>query len=629
MRAFSIAPGDRLGLGLIGAALVLFVAHRMGVIYSAGDFLFALEPSEAKHTQIAWDLHTGRFGTEGFGLDAYVANSGNVHHGSYFTCAMAYLAVSVVAGFDMLAVRITPLLFQIAGLLLLSITMLRRFGTMAGVLTALCFLLLPTQFIALQVSLTGSHSETVLPLTAMLAIWASWLGREQKPRWHTVLLGSSLGYAVAFSYLLLPVVGLVMVITLLPPRPSLPLRTWAEGVGGAVLGLWPLWLIIVLEPGALFTNSVTENPATTPLALAGGGGAGIAEILDTLARNLPEGAYDYWVSQATPPALWGGESYENWAWRLAVLGPVLVTPLAIRDPDPVRRKLGTLLALAPTLSYLFLAVATPWKPHIPVRYMIPMATLSCAAVGLAVGIGRARRDWMGKGLMALAIGLFLWGAGPRAFEAMQAIRPARWDLNAQHRLVTYYNLGIHTVWAEDVPAVNDLVDLRSASGDPRSFGGIQAALWGGGATFGLGRGSWSPVDAMNWSQLGDAIDEWHERQSYLTPEETDDPEITAENIGWGVGIRTRWNPTRLALILDQAGSDWPEAVTKEGVWEGFGMGWGRADPSAPSVLRAVPSTVPIEARDALLRGISRGRALGQVPRAPNPPVFVTVRGTAT
>jgi hypothetical protein len=39
--------------------------------------------------------------------------------------------------------------------------------------------------------------------------------------------------------------------------------------------------------------------------------------------------------------------------------------------------------------------------------------------------------------------------------------------------------------------------------------------------------------------------------------------------------------------------------------------------------------VPTEAREALLRGIARGRALGQVPRAPNPPVFVTVRGTAT
>ncbi|MCO4771884.1 MAG: hypothetical protein KDA24_17770 [Deltaproteobacteria bacterium] len=627
---------ETVGGVLCALILFVFVGHRLAMIFSAGDFLFALEPSEAKHTQIAWDLATGRYGTESFELAAYVANSGNVHHGSYFTCAMAYLAVSKVAGFGMLSVRLVPLLFWVAGFSLLCGTMLRRFGAAAAVLTALGLALVPTQILGLQVSMTGSHSEAVLPLTAALAAWAAWVAagfaegeRRTQPTWLTALLGASLGYMVAFSYLLLPVAGLIVAITLLPPRPTLSLRTWGAGIGGVLAGFWPTWLIIWLEPRALFKNSITENPETMPLALAQGGGAGWPDVKETLLRNLPEGAFEYWVTQDTLPAFFGDQFFEDYSWRLAVLGPLLLLPLALLDKDAARRKLGTLLAVAPALSYVFLAFTTPWKPHIPVRYMVPLWVMAGAGTGLAVGLGLARKGWLGR-LVALLFTLgFLWSAGPRAVEASKAVRPDRWSMNAEHRLVTYYNLGIHTTWAEDVAALNDFIDVRSASGEARAFGGVQAAMWGGGTTFGLGRGSWSPEEAMTWPGLATAIKEWRERQQFFTPEEKDDLRAVSKNIGWGLGIRTRWNPARVAQILDEAGADWPVDLPRELVWEGFGAGWGRMEPTRSSRAITLPLSIPEDSRDAVSRGMEAGRAIGDVPEAPIPPVFETVRGTAT
>ena len=628
---------ETVGLVLCGLVLVAFVTHRLAMIYSAGDFLFALEPSEAKHTQIAWDLATGRFGTDAYELAAYVSNSGNVHHGSYFTCAMAYVLVSKVAGFDMVSVRLVPLLFWVGGFLLLCGTMLRRFGAAPAVFTALGLSLVPTQILALQVSMTGSHSEAVLPLSAAIASWGAWVAagwddegrRTQQPAWLSGLLGACLGYMVAFSYLLLPVAALIVLITLLPPMPTLPARTWAAGTGGVVAGFWPTWLIIGLEPKALFTNSVTENPETMPLKLAQGGGAGWPEVKETLLKNMPEGAFEYWVAQATLPDVFGDQFFEDYAWRMVVLGPLLLLPFALRDPDPARRKLGSLLSVAPALSYVFLAFATPWKPHIPVRYMIPMFAMAGAGTGLAVGLGLARKDLAGK-VLALAFVLgFAWMAGPRAVEASKAVRSERWAMNAEHRLVTYYNLGIHTTWAEDVRSLNDWIDVRSATGDPSAFDGIQAAMWGGGTTFGLGRGSWSPEEPMTWGGLATGIKEWQERQQFFTDEEKDDPEVVALNIGWGLGIRTRWNPARVAQILDEAGEDWPDFLSRRLVWEGFGAGWGRAEPKRSSRPESLPLSIPMEWRGTVGRGMEAGRDLGAVDRASMPPVFETVRGTAT
>ena len=76
---------------LVLLAIVLaFFGHRLLVILSAGDFLYPLEPSEAKNTQIAWDLVTGRFGQGDFNFGTYLANSGSVHHASYSSGAFLY-----------------------------------------------------------------------------------------------------------------------------------------------------------------------------------------------------------------------------------------------------------------------------------------------------------------------------------------------------------------------------------------------------------------------------------------------------------------------------------------------------------------------------------------------------------
>lgn len=616
----------RLAAALPLLLILLFVAHRLAVVLSAGDHLYPLDASEAKHTQIAWDLLSGRFGTHRFEISSYVTNSGSVHHGSYSTAALAFLAVSKVAGFSMLAVRLTALLFWAAGLGLLAWVLQRLFGPVEAALGVLGCTLVPSAFMAIQVTFLGSHSESVLPLAALLAAWLTWLAAPDAPG-RSALLGACAGYCVAFTYLLVPVVGMVGALSLLPPRPRPGGRALVAGFGGALLGLWPVWLILALEPAALFTNTVTEQTTSSPLNLLLGGEQGYGLVLETLQRNLPSGASEYWAHSARAPALFGGEHYEWWSWRATLLAPLLLAPLAATSADPRARRLGLLVAVGPALLTLAWAMTTPFKPHLPPRYLVAPMVLAWLAPAVAIGLGRARGGRMGWTVAALAGGFLLWNGAPRVAEGLGVLDLAKAAANREHRLVTYYNLGVGTVWADEVRAVNDLVDVRCAARDPKAFSGVQAALWGKntGGALGLVDDAPAPVD---WSTLRASMGEAAERQSYLTAEERDDPTVAAENIGWGLGIRSDWDPAVVARVLDDAGGDWPPELARGAVWEGFGLGWGRRV-ELPAAADVLPPSIPEEHRADVARGMERGRAVGVVPVCPIPPPFPSVRGAAT
>ena len=257
----------------------------------------------------------------------------------------------------------------------------------------------------------------------------------------------------------------------------------------------------------------------------------------------------------------------------------------------------------------------------------------------AVGIGLARERWKGgfparvgaAALAAVCVGTMLWLAGPRWTENMAAVRMDRMEALAEHRYVAYYNLGMGNVWPQQVPEVNDLIDVRTHQGDPEGFFGLQAALWGsGGMRLGLGLGNWDPQEYV-WDAMRGGISEWHERQQWKPVEEWENPHKVAANIGWGAGILTSWDPAATRRIVDDAATsgDWPGVLPWAQFWEGFGFGWGRARIDAPSSIHALPQPLRGIHEEAILRGIQAGRALGEVPPADGKPIFASIRGCAT
>lgn len=621
---------------LPAAVIAVFLVHRVLVALTAGDLVYPIEPSEAKNTQIAWDLMTGRFGTHGYELRSYIANSGSVHHASYSSTALVYLVLSKFTGFSLLSIRLVPLVFWAGALVIWLSLITRLLGTAAGTLAGIALFLVPTLFLGFQLTFLGCHSESVLPLAAAIAAWMWWSASDGSDLRRWGVLGLCVGYCAIFSYLLWPILGLMLLVSLLPPRPRGSKQAWGVLAAGFVVGLWPLWLIIGLDPAAL-TVSITEQPDTTIVNTAMGRGQGLEAFTSAWKQNLPYGNADYWMNQAEADPLHRGQFFEHTAYRLMVFAPLLLLPWALTDDRPVVRKLAVLVAIVPPITYTWLAFASPWKPHIPVRYFVPFALLGFSAPAIGVGLALHRFKGgtpakVGGAVLAIAcVGQLLWLAGPRWTENMAAVRMERLDALSEHRYVTYYNLGMGNVWPSQVKAINDLIDVRTAQGDPEGFFGLQAALWGsGGQRLGLGLGNWEPPEFV-WDALRGAISEWHERQQWKPVEEWENPRKVSANIGWGLGILTSWDPAAAMSVVREAdGSpDWPDVLPWPEFWEGYGFGWGRADENAPSTIDAIPSAFPGIHHEAILRGIEAGRALGDVPPAQGVPIFESIRGCAT
>ena len=624
----------RIGRLAIAGIVLGFVVHRVLAILSAGDFLFPIEPWEAKNTQIAWDLYTDRYGTAGFDLRAYVANSGSAHHAAYSTTALVYLLLSKVAGFSLLSVRLEPLLFWTAALALWMECVRRFAGMTAAVLVGFGLALVPSNVVGWQLTFFGCHAESVLPLALAFGAWLLWLDGGGRRKVLGLAAGAFAGYAAAFSYLLWPLLALLPVLLVLPPRPRIGLRSLGWVVLGAVIGFWPIWLVIALNPAALFTFSVTEHASTRISDLAVARELDLpllAESLRTGLRGFPD---DYWVVTAHPGALWGGENYENWAWRLCVLGPLLLLPAGWHFRRRGMGRLALLVGLGPLVGLAFVAYGSPFKPEIPLRYMLGLGFLGWSAPGVAVGLGiglvrEARSYWLwrvsGWTLIVLGAAGLLWVSLPRLIEAGAMVDLDRSGALAEHRYVAYYNLGIGTIWAEQVAEVNDLIDVRNAAGSPGAFAAFQAGLLHDLQPTGLGRATWSPYPYQPDSLL-QGLAEWREWRNHSATAASDPLDVAAQNIGWGAGIRSRWDSAAVAVALDRAVQEglWPADLDAVDFWRGYGLGWGRAHPGREPDLGGVPETFRAAAEEA----VAAGRALETAP-PDTPPGFRSIRGPAT
>lgn len=630
------------GIVAVFAVVLLWTAHRLFIALSAGDFLYPLEPSEAKHTQIAWDLLSGRF-LDDLPLKAYLTNSGNVHHGSYSTVAALYVLAHKLWGHDQLSMRAVPIAFGALALALWADVVRRLFGVAAVVLVGVGAFFVPMVFLGLQVTMLGSHSEAVLPLVLTVCAFVAVAGTPTPTLTRVGLLGLSWGYATAFSYLLWPVLLLESLILLLPPRPAFSKRHLGALLFGGIVGLWPIWLIVTLDPPALFAHSVTEDPTSTLSNLAQGGQSSSELLWRTIRTNLPGSFRDYWVEVARAPAWMGGAAFETRAYRLAFLGPLVILPWAVATTDHATKRLALLVALAPVTLYLFVCWASPWKPQIRERYLMAVALLAWTAPAVLFGVAssqlRAGRRSFGVLGIVLATAAALWPLPARVEEARLAVRPERMVLLRHHWSVLYYNLGIGTVWAEQSRDVNDLLAVRLAqyeAGDDHAWDGVQAGLGGGAPVehLGLAAQSWDPP-VVGFNELRPGVREWSERQGYRPPGQGDDPKRAAQNVGWGFGIRTAFDPARmLAVWRDGHRSDrWPPTLSWEHVFEGWATGCVRHHAADEGARCAFVGDALDEIGAANAEGLRRGEALGRA--LPEPPplrrdvIVPTVRGPAT
>jgi len=627
-------------VGPLAIALVVgaFGLHRLAVILSAGDFLFPIEPWEGKNTQIAWDLFTGRYGTEGYTFTDFVTNTGAAHHASYSTTALVYLLVSKVLGFGLLGVRITPLLFWLGALAVWLWALRWAAGTPAAVMAGAGIFLVPSAVIGWQLTFFGCHSEAVLPLAAAVAAWLVWTDRRSHGWLPAAAVGVTWGYAAAFSYLLWPVLAVMGVLTLLGTRPRFDGRAIGALAGGCVVGMWPIWVIVLLNPEALFSYPVTEDAATTLADIGAGRGSTTSLTWHTFKAPFRGFSHDYWSTTARAGALWGGTRCEGLSWMLVVFAPLGLLPAGWVLRHEAMGKVALLVGTAPLACLAYVAYGSPFKPDLPLRYMLPLAFLGWSAPGLAVGVGlKLAREtapsalqriggWVMVGAGSVAL---LWVAVPRVQESAGLVRLERAGELTQHRYVTYYNLGIGTVWAEQVGEVNDLIDVRTAQGEAAGFGGMQGGLYHDLQRTGLALRTWQPLP-MQSDSLAPGLHEWAERQQYTAVSQREFTPLATRNIGWGAGIRARWNAAGAALALAGARADgwWPAELSDEDFWEGYGMGWGRADDGAPDSAELMPRTIPDAYHDAVARGVRRGRSLGEVEAGRGEPVFVSFRNPA-
>lgn len=103
------APSSPWATRLVTASVLVYALHRLLVLLGSGDLIAPLEPSELKHTQVAWDWMSGRLGSSPeFRLRSYIISTSQVHHGSYSSALLAYQLSRALFGFGLVSVKAVP-----------------------------------------------------------------------------------------------------------------------------------------------------------------------------------------------------------------------------------------------------------------------------------------------------------------------------------------------------------------------------------------------------------------------------------------------------------------------------------------------------------------------------------------
>jgi hypothetical protein len=567
--------------------VLVFFVSRLLVILSAGDILHAVESREAKHTELAWAAATDTLGTQGWGFFDFALTAGNLHHASFTSVSVVYWLLSLVLGGTALTVRLVPLLFGTVGLAALTALIGRRFGWVAAAAAPLCATLAPPDIISWQLSCIGSHTEVVGPLGLMLLAWSAWVDGERPGPLRAGLCGAALGYGAGFSYLMWPVVIGLVALTLLPPRPRASASQGRWMGLGLVLGLWPLWLVFLPDPGGLFGRSITEDPNSTMLAVAAGSGRSFEEYRAALfwALRLEWQEGGVFGPGGQLPSAEGGMFLVR---SLVVFGPLVLLPAALRAPGRGQRRLALALAAMPACLLVATVVTSPFD-FVRTPYLLPVWFVG--VLWPAVGIGLARATW-GRGGADRALAAGTGAAALAGLLALAAIclppipsllRLERAPDVLAHRYAAYWHYGFGSVTGDEVERANDLLDVRAADGDPAGAFGFELGFALAEHEMEAGQaGPWESPKP-DWPSLRSRFERWDELSHVFAnarPDlwETVDPLVTVQNMGRAMAVRADCDGALVQELVARAHDEgmWPATLSEPGFWEGFGYGCGRA-----------------------------------------------------
>jgi len=567
--------------------VLIFVVLRVLVILSAGDVLHAVESREAKHTELAWAAANGLLGTQGWGFFDFVLTAGNLHHASFTSVSVTYWLLSLVLGATALTVRLVPLLFWTGGLVCVTALLGRRFGWTAAALAPLCATLAPPEMVSWQLSCIGSHSEVVGPLGLMLLAWAAYVDAEQRTVLRAGVCGVAIGYAAGFSYLMWPVVLGLLALALLPPvrRPTGKETAWLAA--GLVVGLWPLWLVLLPEPSGLFGRSITEDPNSTMFSVATGSGRSFDEYRTAFFWAL---SLEWQSAGIFAP---GGAEVTDEGGRflvrsLVVLGPLALLPAALRGSGRGQRRVALAMAAMPVCLLVAIVVTSPFD-FVRTPYILPVWFVGVfwPAVGAGLAIALWRQGGLDRGLgiatgAAAAAGLFAL-AGICLPLAPSMLRMERAPQVLAHRYPAYWHFGFGSITGDEVERANDLLDVREAEGLASGGFGFELGFAMPEHNQDLGQpGSWD-TPPPDFKSLRSRFERWEELSQVFARARPDlwaqvDPRITAENMGRAFAVRADCDGQLVVGLLREVEQArlWPSDLSLGSFWNGFGFGCGRA-----------------------------------------------------
>jgi hypothetical protein len=459
-------PDDPRHRWLAIGLLTLLLLERLGLIFGQPDLLHDLDAAELKHMDLAL-LGLPGGATLKDRLFTFLSGPENIHHGGYPVVSILFWLLSRVLGASLHVLRLVPVLAAVLAAGMLAAWLKRRAGTSA-VLIALCLLAgAPLLFLKWTCTTRGGHTEAIVFAPLLLLLFEAGLKGDRRAVW--LVAGVVGGFAVYFSYLAIPLVG-VLSLGALGERVSKGGVVSRGGllVLGGVIGLlpWILGLLVLdlpyLEATIHQSGSVSEAAEVHARGL---GGTLVAAV-----THLPHNLWPWTITRADAPAYLSNASDMmdftptalSWVVRAVILAAAtlgLVAAFARRSP------LLVAVALVPGLQYLFVVrAANPlaW-PDIPHRYLVLVFPLLVASIGsgvhfLADGEGAARRRVAGVVaglLMVVALhGMVLhasWMRPPALAAANQWHAPA------------WRRAGLGQVRLHEAPGVNEL--MRSYRGE--------------------------------------------------------------------------------------------------------------------------------------------------------------------
>ena len=547
------------------ALVVLFVALRLLLVFSASDRIHAPDWAEAKHSFLGdrWILA----GPPSLGEVLETAReSRNAAHGGFLPLSALYAVLSVpyAAPDNQLALKLSAIAFATLGFCAWLAVAIRIGGALAGWLTALLALFPPPIYLAGSLVTWGSHPEA----SALLGVAALLLLRESSTRCRGLCLPAlALGTVGAMSSLLLPITLLLLIVWLRGIAPSILVR---RRIAVAALA-WALPLLLAWWLTGALGSSITEEAGNAPLDLVLSVGDGLALIPATLGKLIPLPCFGAEVlgrdlSDAARAPL-------DWIlFALLLCSLAHITTLS-RHPArgdettsaPLARLTTTLLVGAPALHLGILLLVGPRRPSVELRYLLPVFPILGVAIAVAAALAwRQRKSVRTRAWAALLLcSVIAWSIPGMAVQAA-LIEPARIGALSgvgpgfmAWRSPRYIDYDIGNVRYETAPGVNDFLSQRGTS--PAGFALVPRLTAGQD----LLRSLEPPV--IDAARLLDRIRQDRATQPVASPERT----RIYENIGWALAVFAPDRPGLWMALLSHLGSD------RSACAAGLGMGLSR------------------------------------------------------